>query len=262
MLHPIERCDERLACARVLLGQDAKPLGFIASLPNGGAAPLEHVDHRDAFGIEQLERDAHTHRRISDIPHRVGDVFEHVAGRTQAAFSVSELDAEEFERATSLARAVRRLRGPAGETLESHVESANRDAGELGSVLQALKFDDPEAELGRRLGELVSRPSETRDEPPDGEGGGTHHCPETLPEAPGLLADLPHLAPNGDNTPAHAVKPGVPGDLPHALLNAPERRRCLVDRADYKGKIKFRHGPSSRCKCAALPGARTAAGSP
>ena len=229
--------NERLACARVLFGQDAKPLGFIASLPNGGAAPLEHVDHAHAFGVEQLERDAHTHRRISDIPHRVGDVFEHVAGRTQAAFSVSERDAEEFERPACLARAVRRLGRPPRETLESHVESANRDAGEIGGVLQALKLDDAEAELVRRLGELVSGPPETSDEPPDSEGGGTHHCPETLPEPGGLHADGAEPPANQAHLTTDPIEAGRAGDLADRLLNAAKRGRRLIDRADYQRKV-------------------------
>jgi hypothetical protein len=113
------------------------------------AAAAEQVDQRHALGVEQLEREPHALGRVLDASEGVGDFAEQVLAAAQVAALVAQRDAHLGERVLGLARALRRLCGPAGEALQCHVERLLLDPRRLRGKAQLLQRLDPDPDLVR-----------------------------------------------------------------------------------------------------------------
>ena len=142
---------------QVLVQDDAEVTGALAHLLERTAAVAQQVDERDAFGIEQLEGKPHPLGRVLDAGEGVGDVGEQVLAPAQVAALVAQRDAHLRERVLGLARALRRLGGPAGEALQRHVQRLLLDAGRLGGEAQLLQRLDPDADLVGGLADRIRR---------------------------------------------------------------------------------------------------------
>ena len=139
---------------QVLVQDDAEVTGPLAHLFERVAAAAEQVDERHALGIEQLEGEPHPLGRILDAGEGVGDVGEQVLAAAQVAALVAQRDAHLRQRILRLAGALRRLRRPAGEPLQRHVERLLLDAGRLGGEAQLLQRLDADSD---RVGGLADR---------------------------------------------------------------------------------------------------------
>jgi hypothetical protein len=142
---------------QVLIEDDPEVASPLTHLIERTAAVAQQVDERHALGIEELEGKPHPLGRILDASEGVSYVAEQVLAPPQVAALVAQRDAHLRQRVLGLAGALRRLRRPAGEALQRHVQGLLFDARRLGGKAQFLQRLDPDTDLVGGLADGIRR---------------------------------------------------------------------------------------------------------